>query len=291
MSESQETAPSVEEQARISGWRPREEYNGPPEKWVDAETFVKRAVETPAILADNLRTLSDRYGKLERRFEDQAGKLDGATQTMAEMAQMLRTSEDRAYKRARAEVLAQRDAAVESGDTAGFKKADTQLADLDASAPKPPATNAAPQQTTQQQPPQPPPEVATWYAANPWYTADPELRQEADIIHMGLLQTRRDMTLEQNLREVTDRVKRMRPDKFAPPPPPTNGEDNPRRTEAAAVASSTPGGGRSRTNSRNFDSLPNDAKAQFERWKTQLEGKGKPLTKEEFAANYYEGDE
>ena len=276
---------TIEEQAKRNGWRPKEEYTGPEGKWVDAATFMQRGVENPAILFDRFRTLDDRYGKLERRFSDQTGKLDQATQTMAEMAQMLRTSEERAYKRARAELLAQREAAVESGDTANFKKTDAQLAELDATAPK-----AAPVQTATQpqQPNQPPAEVLNWYQANPWYMADPELRQEADMIHMGLLQTRRDLTLEQNLQEVTKRVRTLRPDKFGAAPH-QNGvdDDNPRRTEASAVTPSTPGGTRRNTNKRTFDTMPQAAKAQFEKWARQLEGKGKPLTKEEFATNYW----
>ena len=287
----QETLPpetgTIEEQARRNGWRPKDEYTGPEGKWVDAETFMARGVENPAILYERFRTLDDRYGKLERRFGEQAGKLDQATQTMSEMAQMLRTSQENAYKRARTELLAQREAAVESGDTTGFKKADTQLADLDAAAPKPPA--AQPPQPQQQN--QPPAEVTAWYASNPWYLSDPELRAEADTIHIGLLQTRRDMTLEQNLRQVTERVRKLYPEKFAPPPPARHEtettDDNPRRTEAAAVASSTPGGSRRQASRRTFDTMPQAAKAQFDKWARALEGKGKPLTKEEFATNYW----
>jgi hypothetical protein len=48
---------SVETQARELGWSPKEEFKGDPERWIDAETFVKRGEELMPILKANNRKL------------------------------------------------------------------------------------------------------------------------------------------------------------------------------------------------------------------------------------------
>jgi hypothetical protein len=48
---------NVEVQARELGWSPKEEFKGDPERWIDAETFVKRGEELMPILKANNRKL------------------------------------------------------------------------------------------------------------------------------------------------------------------------------------------------------------------------------------------
>jgi len=49
----------VEVKAREMGWAPKEEFRGDPEKWIDAETFVKRGEELMPLLKANNKRLSD----------------------------------------------------------------------------------------------------------------------------------------------------------------------------------------------------------------------------------------
>jgi len=53
-------APEVEQQAREMGWRPKEEFKGAEDKWVDAATFVERGEHVlPIVKATNERLRTD----------------------------------------------------------------------------------------------------------------------------------------------------------------------------------------------------------------------------------------
>jgi uncharacterized protein involved in exopolysaccharide biosynthesis len=56
---------NFEQEARQDGWRPQEEWNGDPEKWVDAETFVERGEKITGILKSKADRLEQRLHKLE----------------------------------------------------------------------------------------------------------------------------------------------------------------------------------------------------------------------------------
>ena len=64
-------------------------------------------------------------------------------------------------------------------------------------------------------------------------------------------------------------------------------DDNPRRSEPAAVAASSPSRGAQRTNPRSFDAIPKESKDAFARYAKMMNGKGAPLTKEEWASDYW----
>ena len=127
-----------------------------------------------------------------------------------------------------------------------------------------------------------PPEVAEWGKNNPWFATDPEMQRFAQSYHVALLQTQPGLSLADNLAEVTDAVRNKFKDRFQPP-------ENPRRNAPPAVAGTGPGPNL-RAAPRGWDSLPKDAKEAYGRYARMLEGKGKPFTKEEYAASYYEGE-
>ena len=70
------TAPEVDEEtlaeAKRQGWVPQEDYNGPEDKWVDADTFVKKGKEINALLRkDNeflKREVSEMKSTMMERF-------------------------------------------------------------------------------------------------------------------------------------------------------------------------------------------------------------------------------
>lgn len=281
----------VEHFARHLGWKPMEEgFKGKPENFKGPRDYVDMANRNPAIMWQNLRTIEKRYGTLERDSADTRAKLDQAVDLISDMNTQFRSVSQRAYDKARADLLAERDAAVDSGDRPAFTKADTALAELEKNkpaVPKAPVTPATPPE------PKPAAEVVEWGQRNPWFYSDIALQSEANALHVSLLNTRKDLTLAENLALVEQKIKILHPDKFpkarVTPPPEQDEEEEVIAPTAGERGNSTP---RTppRQNKRDFASLPKDSKQAFTRYKDLLARKegSKPLTEAEWASNYYE---
>lgn len=272
----------IETRARVMGWKPLEEYRGPPHAWRDAAAFVERGeTELPIMRQQNRKLTQD----VEKLREDQGH----AVTLIRDLTDRFRTADQRAYDRARADILAERKAAVEAGDTAAFDRAEARLADTEKTAPKPvptaPAANGAGV----------PVEVIEWSVDNPWFETDPTLKAVAMSYHNLLLAREPTLSLTANLAKVTAEVQRRYPDRF-PAPGRKNGfrevpdEGNPRRDQPGDVTSSSAPRTPTRADAKSFATLPADSKANFRRYKKMLEGKGKPITEEEWAAIHYEGE-
>lgn len=112
-----------EAEARQQGWKPVDEFDGDPAKHKSAEQFVKDGEEKlPLVLARN-KHLNDaldaerrRIKRLEKDFED--------------VRNLMSTMEKRAYDKAFADIQAEQEAAVETGDIAGFKAASKKMQEL-----------------------------------------------------------------------------------------------------------------------------------------------------------------
>jgi len=277
----------IESRARAMGWKPKEEYRGPEAAWRDAEEFVRRG-ET------ELPVIRERYRATERKLAEVSGELKQATGVIADLTERFRTSDERAYKRAKADLIKERDAAIETGDKAAVHKLDGEIAEVERTAPKPPPpAPAAPAPTA------PHPEAVQWAARNPWYQPGTDLANYAMNIHTGLLQTEPTLTVAENLDRVTEAMRALYPQRIPPaarPAPRPNGhaetdpptDDNPRRQEPAAVSGSSAPRGPARPGTRSFEAMPSDSKAAFTKYAKAMEGKGKPLTKEEWAASYWD---
>ena len=300
-------APSeeIERLARANGWRPLEDFRGDPTKWVSADTFIARGFESPAVLQERNRVLTERLNNQERLLNqtktDLEGTLDQALTSLNTVTEMTRSAETRARERARRELKEQAAQAVTSADVATFNRVQAELDELDKhrpaplSPPPPPAAAPPPQVRT-------PPEAEAFFARNPWYHQDAQLRAEADIIHSGLLNIRKDMSLEQNLAEVERRMQQQFGDRIAGRAPPAqqgngadrhggSGSDNDDTGGGGGATRVTPSSGgapRQRPGRRTFDTMPKDAKDAYAKYAALLEGKGKPFTKEEYAQNYWE---
>ena len=260
-------APSVEERARAMGWKPASELRVQPKNGVlTAEEFLTRG-ET------ELPILRERNRMMESKLTEVTSKLDNATTMLSTMAERFRTVEQRAMDKARAELEKEREAAIASADVREVRRIESEMRDLEKTAPEPTTPRRAAEVID--------PDVAAWHAdGNDWFTRDRDLAQEAQALHLSFQQTHPHLTKRGNLDKVSETIRRLYPEKF----------ENPRRTAPSAVTPSSEGGRSTRVDPRSFDALPADAKREFERYSKMLAGKGKPLTKEEWAASYHEGD-
>lgn len=57
---SPEVAAAMEANARVRGWRPKEEFTGPEDRWVDAQTFLKRGEEFTSNLKKEVQELKQK---------------------------------------------------------------------------------------------------------------------------------------------------------------------------------------------------------------------------------------
>jgi hypothetical protein len=303
------TAEEVEASARALGWKPQAEFRGPPDKWRPADQFMASAAN-PAILANNFRVLSDRYRTLESTHrtttQQLTQKLDEAVSMVGTLTERTRTSEERAYARARKELLAERDKAITEGDAPRVRELDTEVQELDAGKPPPKPTATTATTTTTAAPAQPTtqqldPEIAAWSTRNPWFFSDPDLAAAANGVSSALRANpaTASLSVADHLVQVENTIKRTFPDKFAAPKSAARavaaGDEDDDAEPPAVETPNSGGAGRpqGQRNRRDFASMPRESKQQFARYKEMIGrkveegGRVKPLTEAEWAANYW----
>jgi hypothetical protein len=175
----------IEGMARRAGWLPEDEWKGKKEKWVDASVFVDRLLQGSSV-SERYKQLDGRFADLERQnsaTRDQLGKvtktLEETTSILSEFREYNQNVAQRAYERAKAELEARHDRAVDDGDKAAAKKAVADLAKLEDEKPKPkPAAAAEPakkpdekpaDQQQQQLSAQDKAVIDSWVKENDWY--------------------------------------------------------------------------------------------------------------------------
>lgn len=294
--DTRDDAAKIEERARRIGWVPKDEFRGDPAKWAPADEFLERGERTLPILLERNRKIDDRLGKAEKdnktlrdQLADMNGTLKEARDTFVEFRERTANVEQRAYQRARDELVAERDAAVAAADPAAFKAADTALTELDKTAPKPVATprkaakadgeedddagrreqRKEPEKRTEA------PEISettkTWLDENPWFKTDKKAGAKAVALHGANLVA--GMSEEESLEDVRVTIEATRPDLF----------ENPRREAAPSVRTPTGGTGRKeRGRGRTFDDLPQEAKDAYTRFAKQ----DKKFTKDDYLRDY-----
>lgn len=228
----QDNAPTdYEARARAMGWRPADEFKGEPDKHIDAETFVKRGDEFMPILKAQNRKLLDRLDKAEKAAK--------------QAAEFFSKAETRAYERALAEIRAEQEAAVESGDVAAHRAAAKKLDSLE----KPTVQESAAidQEAAAEA-------LADWGRENKWYASNAILRSYADAQAEILLKSGLTPGPD-HLAKVTEKVRAKFPEEFEveAKPKPRSPVDGGNRVPPAR-------GGKS------FADLPADAKAQCARF-------------------------
>ncbi len=259
--------PDVEARARRMGWKPKEEFRGPEDRWTPADAYVARAETEHPVLLERYRVLDDKYAKLERALEGSQSKISEQTAVLRELAEFSSKGEQRAYARAKRELEDKMKVAVAHADTDTYAATKAELDKLEAPRPIAAAQTEARQQ---QQQPAIDPLVASWVRDNTWFDKDPEARAAATGI-CGDLQAR-GVPLGEALTKVREVIAKRFPEHF----------ENPARSQAASVA--TPGAAPSTKprNPRSYESLPPDAKKACDRFVKQIPG----FTREQYVEQF-----
>lgn len=194
-----EITPVVQE-ALDQGWVPQDEYDGDPERWVDAGEFVRR-------------------GELFRKIESQSKELKDVRKALSELAKHNSKIREVEYARAVEALKAEKKTALAEGDADRVVDLDDKI-DLV----KEQQRQFHADQVTQVVPQEVHPELTNWLGKNSWYESDKKMRAYADVLGAQLAGT---MSPTEVLREVEKEVKERFKEKFS----------NPNRARASAVES------------------------------------------------------
>lgn len=267
-----------EDRARRMGWRPKDEYGGNKDRWVDAKTFVERGETELPILRERFRKLDDRLANTETRLKDTSDKLEQSTRVLVEIREMSRTAEERAFKRAMSELATKEREAVREASEERYNQVQDEKRALEDSRPK--AEVVPPRQD----PPAPPsnPTIDQWLADNQWFMQDRVLNAVAIEEDVAIKRDHPGWTVSEQLSEVRRRVMERFPEKFGNPRGPSGSS---RRTAPPPVAVST--ASPPRPKGKTVRDLPPEAREALKRFKATIPG----YTEEEYLKTYFAGEE
>jgi hypothetical protein len=241
------------ERARRMGWRSKEEFRGPSDKWVEPEEYVRRGEEVIPIIRSQLQREQERVALLERARVDHERKIEERLKQQDE-AWTRRLDEQRLEYDSRAEGTAR------AAQLAIQRQRDRYMAELDAakraavpeehrskydeliqreqefyktvaqeeeqlreySQPRRPAPPV--EQERRQEPPgsqqgrqlsqDDMAVINDWRHNNPWFDTKIDATRIANMLHVNLLEERPNLSLRENLAEVTAEMQRRFPEKI-----------------------------------------------------------------------------
>lgn len=242
-------------EAREQGWVPLAEWRGDEAEWSDAETFVRRGKQINPILRKTLARKDAEIARLQAEMTEQGA-------TVKEIREYLKKVEDNAMKNALRQLKEQRREALANGDALAAEDLRDQMDELEkapSSIPEvkaPAAANPAVH-----------PDVSEWMSENPWFDdrKNPEMVEYANGAAMALQDRELKkpqadrLTPKEVLAEVAKKTRKVFAKEF-------EAMDEP---PAGLVEGGGNGGGSftpAKGSGRGFNSLPESAKQQFERF-------------------------
>jgi len=189
--------PQVETEAREQGWLPEEEFKAayPDKKWRDAEDFVERGE-----FMNRIKSLDYRNRTQEKKLSKMAADVGGMKEAFA-------IAKEAERKRARREIMAERDQAVKDEDSDKAAELETRLDELNET-PKAPDQKdeiSAEEERIQQE----------WADKNKWFATEPELQAHAMSYAAVLMKNNKDNLIGMDfLDKVAEETKKRYPEKF-----------------------------------------------------------------------------
>lgn len=265
--------PDYEALARPEGWKPKDEYRGNPDEWVDAETFVRRGREINPILRKN-------NARLQQELATLRAELSEASSAVKSLQEYNSKLEEKAYQRALQSLKAEKRQALAAGDHETAAELEDQLDELRENPPKQPAPAPA------SNAPKVDPVFQSWQSENAsWFNDEnPDMVDYANAVGMRLRRQDPQMTRFKGqafLDEIKKAVEKQFPDKFG------------RRAGGPAMVegSGGPSASQNPNGKTTLASLPADAQREYrsmakEKWYQDL-AKSQNLTTEQMFIRDY----
>ncbi len=262
----------IETRARMMGHVPLEEFKGDPEKWIDAETFVKRAETELPIALGTIKTLERKLDRVEKRFTE-------VTDTLEQFGKYHQTALEREtaksaaeYQRGIEEATAQMRQAAEEGDVDAFDKAKAKSDALIGEAAKlTEKSEAGPEGDGK---PKIDPEInRQWVEDNSWFVKEFKMHKFAKECGDFLAITQPALKQGEQLEEIVKMVKEEFPDYF--------GNPNRKKTPSVDSGDTAASPGRT-TRGKGYNDLPSEARTMCDSFCRDIKG----YTKEKYLAQY-----
>jgi hypothetical protein len=258
----------IEVAAREMGWRPKEEFRGDAEKWVDASTWVSRGENFIPILRADRDAAKRRADELETKLGETTKLLEASQEAIQGLKEFQTELTRDKVKQAKREVLTRLREAREAGETNVELRLMEELDELREAereaktptpAPKPPAAPAAAPTA-----PALDPDLKAWIGDNPWFESSHRKRGLA----MGIADEIRADPKTKGLKgkaffEELDRQLALEPS--------FGGE----RRESKVDGGRPSGGSGAGSGGKSFADLPPEAKAACEKQSRYLVGPGR----------------
>jgi hypothetical protein len=178
----------IEERAHLEGWRPKEEWNGDPDEWKDAKTFMRDG---------ELFKKIDEIKRENKTLKKTVTTLKGHYDKVAETE----------YARAVADLKTQKREALVAGDPDKVIEIDEKLAEAREN------KSRVVEQEVVAEPTQHP-EFVNWVAQNKWYESNSELRAFADTTGFAFTKSHPGVTPGEVFKYVSERVTKAYPELF-----------------------------------------------------------------------------
>jgi len=183
--EQKELSP-IEQKALEQGWKPKEQFDGNEDDFIDAKEFVRR-------------------GELFSKIEHQNKELKAVRAALDAFKIHHSKVKEAEYNRALESLKTARKEAVVNGEHEQAFAIEEKIDEIKAEKEEIVRQGQTPAPQSNQ-------EFTEWMSRNKWYTTDPELREEADALGIGYHQ--KGKPASEVLTLVEQRIKKMFPEKF-----------------------------------------------------------------------------
>lgn len=268
MSEEENTNTEIHDQteheARTFGWVSLAEFRGGEEKWVDAETFVKRGKEINPILKKNNELLLKKLDEANRKVEE-VGKVADEFRSFQKEQMAAKIA---AYDVQIAQLKQAKVEAVSQGDGERVVAIDDAI---DVAKEEKAAAKAQPEPVETKPGNTIDPILQAWIDKNEWYGKDKRLTRNANDIAAEIRAENPNLVNQDFLDKLSEELVDTFPDKFE--------KKKPASPVEGGASQSRPGARGSKT----YDALPPEAKAACDRFCKTI----KNYTRDKYLADYY----
>ena len=255
---------SVEKEAKLYGWVPKEEYRGDEHEWVSADSFVQRGKAINPILRKNNEQLLKRIDALERGGAQER-------ETFKEFQQYREETIKKDYESQMRNLREAKKLAIDTGDGARAVEVDDAIEQLK-------TQNEKPERRVSTNQPAYDPTFEAWTKENDWFGKDPEMTAIANAYGPVLRHEDPYAKGMEFLNRVSDKIKERFPDKF------DGGKKGNGRERAISVEAGRPSG--KRGNGKGYGDLPTEARAACDKFVAS-----KLLTRDQYVKDYFLGEE
>ena len=185
----QEEMSETEAIAREGGWRPKDEWEGDPDLWVNAAQFNVRG------------ELMGRIKTQTKQIHKQDQEINNLKQGFSEFKEHAKKLAEQEYKQQLSQLKEVKKQALEEQNYDIVVEADEKMADLKAS------QKEEKEEAKAEPNPEDDPEIAEWLSDNPWYREDIVMQGAADAIATKVREANPNGTPREILNEVSKQVK------------------------------------------------------------------------------------